>query len=433
MGRAIPAVRANHEVFVAGPSGYPDGQTFVNLYQIDALLSSEGHRRLGGRKWSGGGPFFCYHESKTHGNPGTLPVYIGWPDQPPYVNDVWHPCGISSLGAGYPGTEALLENARNAHAASLADMPRYYASGVAKTRPGRPEASVFQFLWELQELPTRPFSGWLRGVPLRDIPATIFRRLTNLKNLGSEYLNVVFGWKPLVQDIKKMYWCAVGLRKALDKLRRENGRNIRRKAEISQTVSTTGYKVDYPATPFVDVLGPPAGWMSGKTAWSTTRHETKRVWFSAGYRYWIPDVQSWQWTARATAALFGALPTPEALWSILPWSWLIGWFGNVSDVYSNLSVNAVDNLVFNYSYTMCESTVTNEVTAHVKTEKLDNLLYKIPAHEHTYSATHKVVTKARFGGGNPYGLDVSLPDLSAYRLSILAALGLSRSRVTGYR
>lgn len=416
---------------MAGPSKDPSAQTYVNIYQIDALLTSEGHRRYKSGKWASGGPFCCYHESKTHGNPGSVPVYIGWPDQPPYVNDVWRPCGISSLGAGYPGFEQLMENARQAQAVHLADMPRHYASGVAKTRPGRPEASVFQFLWELQDLPTRPFSGWLKGTPLRRIPEAIFRRLTDFKNLGSEYLNIVFGWKPFLQDIRKMVLLAFGLRKALDKLRRDNGRNIRRRAQLEQSVETTGSTVIYPVTPFVDVLGPPAGWMAGKTHWTKTRHETKRVWFSAGYRYWIPDVQSWQWTARASACLFGAYPTPEALWSILPWSWLIGWFGNVGDVYSNLSVNAVDNLVFNYSYTMYEHAVTEQVTAHVKTEPLDNLLYKIPAHEHTYSATHKVVTKARLGGGNPYGLDVSLPDLSAYRLSILAALGLSRSRLDG--
>lgn len=401
----------------------------MNDYSIDALLTSEGHYRLKSGSWSGGGPFFAYHEHKTHGRTGSVPVYIGWPDSPPYVNDVWRPRGISSMGAGYPGHDSLMDAARQAQALAARDLPGYYATGYARTRPGRPVGSAFQFLVELRDLPRRPFSGWLRGTPWRRIPMALFGRLKDFRNLGNEYLNIVFGWKPFVNDVRKMYFLAIGLRNALAKIRRENGRNIRRKATVESSVNTTGYTVVYPATPFVDVLGAPAGWMSGRTSVSVVRRETKRVWFSAGYRYWIPDPGSWLWTARATACLFGVLPTPEAIWSVLPWSWLIDWFSNVSDIYANLSMNAVDNLVCNYSFTMCETSVADEVTAHVKTEALDNLLYKIPAHEHSYSATRTVVTRARLGGGNPYGLQVRLPDLTPYQLSILAALGVSRDRL----
>jgi hypothetical protein len=310
-------------------------------------------------------------------------------------------------------------------------MPSYYATGYARTRPGRPEADVFQFLAELRDFPTRPFKGWLKGTPLRRIPEALYRRLWNFKQLGSEYLNIVFGWKPFVRDIQKFFELAKNIRNILDKIRRENGKNIRRRATVKSEVVTTGQTVNYPVTPFVNVLGPPPGYMSGKTSVTTVRRTSERVWFSAGYRYWIPDVDTWQWTARASAALYGANPTPASLWAILPWSWLINWFSNVSDVMSNLSQNAVDNLVCNYSFTMRELTVTDECTVNVATEAVDNLYKRIPAHAHTYTSVRTVRTKARVGGGNPYGLNVSLPQLTAYQLSILAALGISRSRLTG--
>lgn len=428
MSSPLPKVRASHTVFVAGPEKAPQDATFVHDYSIDALLASEGHYRLRSGKWSGGGPFFVYHESKNHGSPGRAPASVGPEDGSWGFSDVWHPKGVSMMGAGYPGLQALLDSAGSAHSAAKRDLPSYYATGYARARPGNPQADAFQFLAELRDLPVRPFKGWLKGTPLRRIPESLYRRLWDFKRLGNEYLNIVFGWKPFLNDLRKFYHLYKGLDKILAKLYRENGKSIRRRATVLQETSVTGDSWALPY-PWVQVLGPPPGYAGGTTSFTYTRRETKRVWFSGGFRYYIPDVGSPQWTRRATLALFGVNPTPASLWAILPWSWLIDWFSNVGDVMSNLSQNAVDNLVSEYSYIMCESAVTEEATVHVKTDALDNILFRIPAHEHTYCTTKKVVTKARVGGGNPYGLNVQLGDLSLYQLSILGALGISRSRL----
>jgi len=45
------------------------------------------------------------------------------------------------------------------------------------------------------------------------------------------------------------------------------------------------------------------------------------------------------------------------------------------------------------------------------------------------TSIYTVETKLRDGTGNPFGLSVKLNSLSTYQLSILAALGISRSKV----
>jgi hypothetical protein len=47
----------------------------------------------------------------------------------------------------------------------------------------------------------------------------------------------------------------------------------------------------------------------------------------------------------------------------------------------------------------------------------------------SFQSTETISRKVRLGGGNPFGLNVKLPDLSSSQLAILAALGISRSKV----
>jgi len=353
--------------------------------------------------------------------------------------------------AAQPWDNSSYENA-------VRDVTTYAATGYKRTRPGNPVASLGQFIIELRDLPSIPFrKAFSRGFkypratgrsrrlnaakypsgvhvyPLQEIPGRLLSQLTNFRNLGSEYLNIVFGWKPFVNDIRKMYNLWYDIDKRIAQLVRENGKSINRRATLEQDVSTVDGDPDSYPLPYVWVTGGPAGvfpFIPGRSTWSGQRRTTTKVWYAANYRYYVPDIGSSQWDRRARTALFGASPTPELLWEVLPWSWLIDWFSNVGDVISNMSTNAVDNLVQNYAYTM----------KHVKTEvSLSSLSYHEasepgsaahwPKNEVHATSVYTVETKLRDGTGNPFGLNVKLPSLSTYQLSILAALGISRSKV----
>jgi len=333
---------------------------------------------------------------------------------------------------------------------AVRDVTTYAATGYKRTRPGNPVASLGQFVIELRDLPSVPFrKAFSKGFkyrnstgkfpsgvhtyPLNEIPGRLLSQLTNFRSLGSEYLNVVFGWKPFVNDLRKMYNLWQTIDKRIAQLVRENGKSINRRATLEQDTSTVDGDPDSYPLPYVWVTGGPSGvfpFIPGHSTWSGQRTTTTKVWYAANYRYYVPDIGSSQWDRRARLALFGALPTPELLYEVLPWSWLVDWFSNVGDVISNMSSNAVDNLVQNYAYTMKHVKVQTSLasTSYHPASSPGSSAHWPEKHVNATSI-YTVETKLRDGTGNPFGLNVKLSSLSTYQLSILAALGISRSKV----
>lgn len=415
--RTIPAVTSNLTSTLVG--WHQGTMTPVQAGTYEALLQSENHFKLPDGSWSGGGPFFVVkhkltHEGKTTGNyqrvGGPVSQYTQMScSQAPAVFSV----------------PAMPSWSSEMHA-----LQSMYPKGYSKARPGNPMASTAQFLIELRDLPRVP--GALLGVtkvPFKKVPAVLLGRLGDYRELGSEYLNVVFGWKPFVSDLRKMYNLQKRVDRQLAQIIRENGKYIRRRATISNSsVTTQTLPTVYPSA-FVNVRGAPPSWANGKTHYVKTSSESEKYWFSGSFRYYIPDIGTSQWTRRATLALFGATPSPETLYQVLPWSWLVDWFSNVGDVVSNVSPNAVDNLTLRYSFIMRHTTKTTEWKAQVYQQGFTNQYNTWPRVDQSFVSTSKVETKSRIGGGNPFGLNVSLPSLSGGQLAILAALGISRSSV----
>lgn len=424
-----PKVSFDGTCVYTGTQG-PTGMTPVWSSSYKGLLVSEGHKKLKNGAWSGGGPLYVVKREITHG--GTLHYQCRIRGTP--TTYVLHGCNL--------GTEKNRITAPPLEASQWSTetsaLQGAYASGYAKARPGNPVASVGQFLWELRDFPQLPFRSLFKGARLTcsptQLPRLLLHALKNFRALGSEYLNVVFGWKPFIGDLQKMYMLQQTLDKRMNQIIRENGRNIRRKATVQndQSMSSGPYDGQTSTIPFYGVNGMPPYYWEGRTEVIDKTWKSTRVWFSGGFRYWIPNVNSPAWSRKAKMVLFGALPTPEVIWSVIPWSWLIDWFTNFGDVISNLSTNAVDNLVCNYSFIM-RHVVTKRVL-EISTTCLGGQppLYNnfvAPAVSMTFSYTDCVETKSRLGGGNPFGLGVKLTDLSASQLAILAALGISRSEV----
>jgi len=401
-------------------------------WDLDALLVNQGNYRLPNGSWSGGGAFYTYHNSCHNQGQVSMPLHLDKDSL-----GTWKILGVVG-GPSSPPSSFTYPTWGQAATAVQSYIPR----GYKLTRPGNPVASLGQFLIELRDLPTIPFSKGLfkvskrrnkygfktvQGVPFQQIPKVLLENLTSVRNLGSEYLNVVFGWKPLLSDLRKMYHLWQTVDKRMGQIIRENGKAISRRATVDE-----GTKLDITPTtyntPWVNCYGgvPAFPTFDGKTLYTAIRYSYYRVWYMAKYQYYIPDVGSSQWTARARAALFGALPTPELLWEVLPWSWLIDWFTNVGDIYSNISPNAVDNLVSLYSYTMRHEKSINSFHAHVSQSPGDSF-WVHPGADTTLSTFYKEETKLRFPGGSPFVLNAQGADFSPYQLGVLAALGLSRS------
>lgn len=293
-----------------------------------------------------------------------------------------------------------------------------FAKGYKLTRPDKEGASVGVFIAELAR----------DGLP--SLPLRLLSRVRTLKSAGSEYLNVAFGWKPLLNDLRKMYHLTHTLHRRLERLRKHNGQWESRKGTISDDQTVTQVVLGDGDSAFGGLKGFPTFAANPQhSTWIRTTTHREKVWYSSKYKYYTPNISSPLWTARATAALFGALPTPALLWEAMPWSWLVDWFGNVGDVISNLSPGAVDNLIFDNQCVM--RNITEEITDSINASwgKYSFGKHSMAAGSCSLTYTYKSEIKCRVGGGNPFGFGFQMADASPYQLGILAALGLSRQKL----
>lgn len=391
----------------------------------EGLLVSDGHYQRQDGSWSGGGPFYVEKVQQYQGDAR--------------FSDWWY------LGGHWRGVSKGVVLGPNARLSSLPSNPTWsakydallpsYATGRARTRPGRPMAGLGQFLIELRDLPTVPGkalyrAGLWRRMSLRSLGYFMRNTAASFRALGSEYLNVVFGWEPFVRDLREVYNLSMRIDREMAQLRRNNGRGVRRKVTLEDTKNSTQSTPMVTNQAFVGVRGGPPGSYApnGKSVYKLSTFSETHTWFSACYRYWIPDVNSVGWNVRSRLALFGVLPTPELIWEVTPWSWLIDWFSNAGDVIANVSPTAVD-FVTTYAYIMKHEKAETAYTVETSWSSRHDAFYSIDGGCHTFSSGTKTETKARAGDGNPFGLGVKLPTLTGRQLGILAALGLSRSSV----
>jgi hypothetical protein len=231
------------------------------------------------------------------------------------------------------------------------------------------------------------------------------------RNAGSEYLNVEFGWLPLVREITSFASAVKESGSILDNYRRDSGKKIRRRyyfpdKKIENRMYTGGF---FPATN-LNVFG------------NGTMHEhyLEETWFSGAFRYHIPVTPGalgkfQQWSIAADR-LLGLRLTPETLWNIAPWSWAVDWFSNVGDVMTNISQLGNDGLVLQYGYVMHHSLVQHTTRAAFVKNSQTRWCNRFQSNE----------WKMRLPA-TPYGFGINLQALTSKQVAVIAALGLSRT------
>lgn len=291
------------------------------------------------------------------------------------------------------------------------DRATIHAKGttaIARVLPTNPAAGLGVALGELRE-----------GIP-KAIGSSLLaqNRRGALRNAAGEYLNVEFGWKPMIQDITQSARAIQNSEKILAQYERDSGRHIRRRfrfpKQVTTTVTTTPTSVASPTLTAYHYSGSSSGVLERTTVTTT------ETWFSGCFTYYLAAGD----TARArlkkaeqqAAKLLGVRVTPELLYQLTPWSWLIDWNSNLGDVIHNISAFSQDGLVMRWGYVMCTKTVTD--TYRLPTVMLVN---GQKAMDQTFSTTMKVRYKA-----TPYGFGLDTTAFSPRQWAILAALGIAR-------
>lgn len=254
----------------------------------------------------------------------------------------------------------------------------------------------------------------LEGSP-KAIGASLLERTSKAKKAGSEYLNIEFGWKPLIRDVKDLGRTIKNTDSILSQYRRDANRNIRRRLDIPGSSSetrthfgTASFSGSYPAA------------LTGKGSITETRGDLR--WFAGSFRYSVPmgnDVASRfiRYSKYADKLMgLGVASSPDQLWAIAPWAWLTDWFADTSAVVDNITSMGFDGLVMNYGYSMRETFLRRISSGTI------SLSSGVTG---TASETYETLYKKR-RPGHPFGFGLTDAGLSARQLAILAALGLTQ-------
>lgn len=288
-------------------------------------------------------------------------------------------------------------------------------SAISRAAPARPEAGLTVSLIELVR----------DGVPsilsqtakLRHDPRSLEANASAFRGMGKDYLNLEFGWKPFVADIRAMAQAVVNQERILADLTRNSGRRVRRRYEFAPvTTSTEDYDSFKPWPLQGSNLLVQA---SHRRSTSTTR----RTWFAGEFIYRVPKLDGIGGVGAKARHLLGLDLTPSTLWNAAPWTWLADWQSNAGDVLANISAMSADDLVMRYGYLM-QASEYKVTSTHSGLSPAGGVSGSLPS---TLSSTVTYSWKTRIRA-SPFGFGLTTEDFTPRQWAVLAALGISRGR-----
>lgn len=383
-------------------------QTYEHVNDVNLpgtqVTASEGHpfrRARQGALEDLGGPFRTnktYVKSPLEAQRFVFPEkYSGGLDA--YVRDVYRGVMLPFAPSSFPPSGESVDS----------ELTRLGATAIARCRPTNSVANLATALGEL----------FKDGLPHLISSQGWASKTQSLRQAGDEYLNVQFGWRPLISDITSFGTGVIRVDSAIRQLERDAGKVVRRSyyfptktSKVTEVMASSAYPVGPVNNPqnfsrFGDVI--------------RTRETVQRQWFSGAFSYHMPvglDSRSKLGRYALLADRLGLKLTPETLWNLAPWSWAVDWFSNTGDVISNLSDFAEFGLVLRYGY-MMEHTIVTDTYSLEGGQLSDGTPFICPP---LVLVNETKVRKQ----ANPYGFGVSWDTLSTFQLSILSALGITR-------
>jgi hypothetical protein len=325
-----------------------------------------------------------------------------------YVGDIFPPYYGNEIPGAIVHNDSLDSTQLSLVTDWLPDQSDLVARGsslIAKCTPTNPVAQGSVGLAEL----------FREGIPKMVGHSILKARSLALKQLGNEFLNVEFGWKPLVSDLRSAAKAIIESEKILKQLQRDSGQPIRRSATLPTAYekTTTSYGDFVPDGPWSNQVS------SGEVV--VRRENYRRTRFSGAFTYYFDPGTMSNISRIATEArlLYGVELTPEVLWNLAPWSWLVDWVTNVGDVLHNVSTFQSDGLVMPYGYAMDHSWSTVSKSIGPYTTVGSNPLSSYS------SITTKVERKTRIKA-SPFGFGLVDTSFTTRQFAILAALGITR-------
>jgi len=293
-------------------------------------------------------------------------------------------------------------------------LDEFGATAIARCKPTNPPVDAAQALGEL----------WREGLPHLIGSASWKARSDIVRSASEDYLNVQFGWRPLISDISDFTNTVTQFDTVLAQYERDAGGVVRRRYEFPIERSSDTWEENL--SPTLPALAWPANLFQPDTAGAgkvtVVEETTIRRWFSGAFTYYLPtgyDSRDKISRLRLMADRLGIQATPDTVWELTPWSWAVDWFSNAGDVISNISDFGTGGLVMRYGY-MMEHSIKERTYTQPKSG------YRVKGIPQVAGPLTLVTeTKVR-RPANPFGFGVTWEGLSTFQASILAALGITR-------
>jgi hypothetical protein len=198
-------------------------------------------------------------------------------------------------------------------------------NALANTNPSRPAVDIPVFLFELKDLPDMVKHAGDRLKRLIALTKGKGKRYTG--HLAAEdWLQLSFGWAPLIGDLGRMIDFIGGVDKRLD--------------ELNRLYSDCGLKRNYTAFDISldDQPGPRSLYVNSlyQTGARVRVHFRSHVhrWTSVRWKPttkppWTTDQEQLDYTRRLVFGLNDI--SVSSIWEAIPWSWLADWFGSCGD------------------------------------------------------------------------------------------------------
>jgi hypothetical protein len=249
-------------------------------------------------------------------------------------------------------------------------------------------------------------------------------------DVGSDYLNIQFGWMPLLNDLRGI---ATALIRASHGLYQPAGATHRKRTEKPTELNLFGSQANSPVAIAAGNYSDPVA-LRGTGTGIITDHfiradiqthitAVRSRWFEGEFVY-IPEAgfDATKYEDRL-ATLFKTDITPSDLWQLAPWSWLVDYFVDIGGALEATEVAMSNRTLSTYAYAMEKIEQTKSVVLTNIRGESGSKIYSGPSrHMSLWNSTSYRRIRA-----NPFGF-IPNPEvnLNEGQLGILGALGLTR-------
>lgn len=274
---------------------------------------------------------------------------------------------------------------------------------MRNSRPTAPHVGLGQFVAEL------PQALMLKDYFQREGAGTA-------SHLGSRYVGLEFGIKPMLSDIQKLAEAVNRSGPVLRQFARDSGRVVRRAAsntlsevESSYTTRWTGFGVNAPEL---------------ETKGQLIRRTTIRTF--ANFEYFVADPSGFlgrvENYAQKSQHLLGLKLNASLAWELTPWSWLIDWHADIGGLLAYQESVADDHLVARRCGYVLESTNIYQFSARLLNPGTASA--ETFSSRGTFGQSTSLVQQRR--SGSPYSFALNQGVDTPRRAAILASLAATR-------